>query len=225
MTGAPLVRRDHQVLVIGRKGSGKSIGVRFLVSGIRGRLVVLNVKNDPGLSAHLARRYEAVRIKGDPKKLHAAIRDHRVVEYVPADALGMAEFDAVYRELVKWTDLSVWLDECYGPTSSSAVARGLAQFLQHGRSRRLRHYGATQRPRHIAKPLLTEADHIVFYPFGFAAEDFNTVAANMALKESELERIVATLDRDRAALGDHACLWYDRTRNVLHRRPSVPIVK
>ena len=218
----PRVNRDHQVLVIGRKGSGKSVFARHLAAHVAGRLVVLNVKNDPGLSAHLRKRYDAEQIRGNPDKLRGAIRKHRVVEYVFADALSLDEADRVYRELVKWHDLTVWLDESYGPTTSSQVARGLAQYLQHGRFKRLRHIAVTQRPRHIAKPLLTEADHIIFFPVGFAAEDVDTVAANMALKPRDLERIVATVLRDRDALGPYAHLWYDRTTNELHRRPGVP---
>ena len=221
--GEPRVKADHQVLVIGRKGSGKSVACRHLTTFVRGRLVVLNVKNDPGLSAYLRERYDAVRIVGDVKALDRAIGPNRVVEYVFHDALDMDEADRVYRVVAKWCDVTVWLDECFGPTTSSKVARGLAQLLQHGRFKRQRHIAATQRPRHIAKPLLTEADHIVFYPIGFAAEDFDTVAANMAMRPKELEAVVASLLRDRAALGDHAHLWYDRTTNVLHRRPSVPL--
>ena len=218
----PRVARDHQVIVIGRKGSGKSVGIRHLAAHVRGRLVALNVKNDPGMSEHLLQRYDAVQVKGRPDQLRAAISKHRVVEYIFDDALSLDEADQVYRQLVKWHDLTVWLDECYGPTTSTQVARGLAQYLQHGRFKRLRHLAATQRPRHIAKPLMTEADHIVFYPLGFAAEDVDTVAANMGLKPRDLERIVATVIRDRGSLGEYAHLWYDRTRNELHRRPSVP---
>ena len=218
----PRVGRDHQVLVIGRKGSGKSVACRHIAAHVRGRLIVLNVKNDPGLSAHLRKRYDAVQVKGKPDQLRKAIQRNRVVEYVFNDALDMNEADKVYRELARWSDITVWLDESYGPTTSGKVARGLAQLLQHGRFKRQRHVAATQRPRHIAKPLLTEADHIVFYPMGFAAEDFDTVAANMGLKPAELEAIVATLLRDRRALGPYAHLWYDRTTNVVHRRPGVP---
>jgi hypothetical protein len=211
------------VLVIGRKGSGKSVACRYLAAHVRGQLVVLNVKNDPGLSKHLRDRYNAHQVtRGSVAGLVAALRQYRVVEYVFSDALDMDEADKVYRVLANRRDLTVWLDECYGPTTSATVARGLAQYLQHGRFKNLRHMGATQRPRHIAKPLLTEADHILFFPLGFAAEDWDTVAANMALRPRELETIVASILRDRGALGEYAQLWYDRTKNVLHRRPGVP---
>lgn len=224
----PRVKRDHQVLVVGRKGSGKSILIRHLSAFVRGRLVVLNVKRDPDLTDYLVDRYgeDAVAIvDGKPDKLRGAIRDKRVVVYVFQDALSIDEADRVYQQLVRWHDLTVLLDESYGPTTSARVARGLAQFLQHGRFKRLRHLAATQRPRHIAKPLLTEADHIVFFPTGFAAEDFDTVAANMALKPAELEQVVHDLlsERSRRRLGEHAHLWYDRTTNTLHMRPSVPL--
>lgn len=220
----PFVARDHQIVELGKKGSGKSMGIRYHVAPITGRLVVINVKNDPTLSAHLRHRYEAAQVKRDPKKIGAAIRKHRVVEYIPTHAHALAEFDELYLELSKWTDLTVWLDEAHGPTTSSRMSIGLTLYLQHGRSRRLRHYAASQRTRHISKALLTEADHIIFYPEGFAPTDFPDVAANMGCKPDELARIVRSLKRDRSAFGDHGHLWYDRPRNTIHRRPSVPML-
>lgn len=225
----PFVARDHQIIEIGKKGSGKSYGIRYHVAPITGRLVVINVKNDPTLSAHLRHRYDAKQVKRDPKKIGAAIRDHRVVEYIPTHAHALDEFDELYLELAKWVDLTVWLDEAHGPTTSSRMSIGLTLYLQHGRSRRLRHYAASQRTKHVAKALLTEADHIVFYPAGFSPEDFPDVAQHMGLKPADLERIVRSLERDHTALGDHAHLWYERSRpgmprGIVHRRPSVPML-
>lgn len=226
----PPVKPSHQVLFIGKNGSGKSIAARYVAAHVRSRMVVVNVKNDPDLTRFVRSWWGedlVERVKGSPDQVGRALDRGKVqvVEYVMGDPADVDEADRLYGQLVHRRELTTWLDEAYGPTTSARLPRNMGVYLQHGRARNLRHLACTQRPVRIAKPLMTEAHHVVFFPRGFAASDKRVVADEMGLSVPELEHLAGALRKREAEFGRYAHLWLDRDGNHLHRRPDVPMVE
>lgn len=220
--GEPVIRRSDSVAIIGRNGSGKSVLAWWLFAPVTGQKIFINVKGDEDMNRRLLERHgedNVCIVRGD---VDAIDWTKPVIVYVFRSVVSIDECDALYAALLRRSDLTIWLDEAYGPTTQARIPDHLALVLQHGRSRNLRHLALMQRPVRVAPMILTEASHIIFYPIGFNARDRDFIAAEMGETGQSLRAIIAELTTNRSRYGDYPCLWYDRRANTIYLRPSVP---
>lgn len=219
----PSVKPSHQVVVIGQKGSGKSMLGRHLFALVESQKIFVNVKSDPDIVPWLEKRYGPENVSTVHGDVDALDFKRRVLVYEPRVSTNPDEFDELYRRLVRRRNLTCDLDEAFGPTAANRVPDHLAVYLQHGRSRNLRHYAMTQRPVNIAKAIITEADHIVFFPRGFSGHDTGYVAREMGMTEKRLKHVAHQLLSQPEVFGHYGHLWYEKQTNTLHMRPSVKV--
>ncbi len=223
-TPEPEIRPSDQLLMIGKNGQGKSVLAMYYFCRVTTQKVFVNVKADPEVVPFLLARYGEENVSvatGDPLALDFR---KRVLVYNMRHSNGpqaIDECDQLYRVLLGRSWLTTLLDEAAGPTTSSNVPPALAAYLQHGRSRNLRHIACTQRPVRIAKVLISEASHMIWFPRGFNADDRAFLAREMGVDQDPLrERAAEVLNVEH--FGEYGHLHYELRRHTLHRRPSVP---
>jgi hypothetical protein len=221
----PEIRPSDQMLMVGKNGQGKSVlALYHFCWETNAQKVFGNVKMDPDVEPFLIKRYGAENVsvaRGDVAQLDFR---KRILLYNFEHSNGpecIAETNRLYARLLRRQHLTMLLDECAGPTTSSMVPPALAAYLQQGRSRNLRHIGCTQRPVRIAKVLISEASHIVWFPRGFNATDRKFMANEMGIDDEYL-RVLAGQVLQPDPFGDFGHIHYETRKVTLHRRPSVP---
>jgi energy-coupling factor transporter ATP-binding protein EcfA2 len=203
-----LIGYGQRVLAVGMNGSGKSELVRWLWSNIANRRALVDPKGE-------------WRVPGVPRvTLTATTLDDafaEVAERVDVDApvvhvrpawLGQPgskeQLTALYAALDRVKGpLTVWTDEAYAVSSASWAPPGLLELQVGSRSRGHGHYVATQRPRNIAKELLTEADHVFLFP-PLDVEDLVESRRGMPFL-TQADALALTAD-----VPEHGYLWVDR---------------
>lgn len=218
----PQVRPSDQIVIVGKNGSGKSVVAQYLDTRTPGQIVIVNVKHDPALTAWAVERFGVEQVCIADGNVRDIDWKKRVIVYVAKSSTDMGEYDALYRRMLQRRNLTVHLDETYGPTTAARVPDGIGLFLQHGRARNLRHIACTQRPVHIARQVITEASHIVLFPVRFNARDLQTIGEEMSVSPALMERSILEL-RKTEQFGDFGHLWYEQRPHRLHLRPSVHV--
>lgn len=219
----PNIRPSDQILIVGKNGQGKSVLALYLFCMVKSQKICVNVKRDPDLAPFLLARYgkDNVCIAESVDQLDFS---KRVLLYQMSHSTGpacIAEVDELYARLIRRRAMTIWLDEAYGPTESGRVPPHLSATLTQGRSRNLRHIACTQRPVRIARPLLTEAHHIVWFPRGFNAGDRKFLADEMGVDEQRLREYAASVLQEEH-FGEYGHLHYEQRKHTIHRRPVVP---
>lgn len=218
----PIVKPSDQIVIVGKNGSGKSVVAQYLDAQTPGQLVIVNVKNDPALTRWAVERFGVENVSIADGRVSDMDFKKRVIVYVAKSATDQKEYDVLYRRMLQRRNLTVHLDETFGPTTSSRVPDGLGLFLQHGRARNLRHIACTQRPVHIARQVITEASHIVLFPLRFNARDLQTMGEEMSVSPGLMEDAILRL-RKSEQFGEYGHLWYEQRAHRLHLRPSVHV--
>lgn len=203
-----LIGYGQRVLVVGMQGSGKSELVRWLWSQLDNRRVLVDSKREwrvPGVD----------RVTLTAQTLDEAIAE--VAERVDLEApvlhvrpawLGQPgskeQLTALYGALDRIRGpLTVWTDEAYAVSSASWAPPGLLELQVGARARGHGHFVATQRPRNIAKELLTEADHVFLFP-PLDVEDLVESRRGMPFLPQQ-QALELTAD-----VPQHGYLWVDR---------------
>jgi hypothetical protein len=159
----------QRTLAVGMTRSGKSTLLAWFFANLRVRRALVDPKGEwqlagvprVDLAAHDAAGAEAeVKAKLDP----AAPLFHVKPAWLGQPG-SREQLTALYAFLDRLRGpLTVWTDEAYGVSNASWAPPGLLSLQVAGAGRGHGHLVATQRPRNIAKELVTEADHVFIFP-------------------------------------------------------------
>jgi DNA helicase HerA-like ATPase len=197
---------SDRLLLVSSTGAGKSTLAAYLFSQFRSQRVLVDPKNEWTL-----RGGASVRGIGT---LARELDRAPLVRFVPATG-DRAETEALYAELFQRRRLVVWTDEAYAVSEASWCPRGLRLLQTQGRALELGHIVCTQRPRNIARELLTEAEHIFVFRHGLAADDLHAVSLELGLSRDELRAELGRLE-------PYGFLWFDRRLQHLGACPPLP---
>jgi hypothetical protein len=203
----------QRVASVGMNGSGKSELLRFLFSQLNVRRALVDSKGEwrlPGVQrvTLTAQTLDEARAEIDERVDLAAPLIHVRPAWLGQPG-SKEQLAALYGALDRIRGpLTVWTDEAYAVSSSTWAPPGLLELQVGSRARGHGHFVATQRPRNVAKELLTEADHVFLFP-PLDTED---------LRESR--RGMPFLDQDRAVtlgreLPRYGYLWADRREGAV----------
>jgi hypothetical protein len=108
-----------------------------------------------------------------------------------------------------------WIDEAYGVSSASWAPAGLLELVTGGRGLGHGVVACSQRPRNIAKELLTEADHLMLFP-PVDVEDVKECLRGAAFLP--VAKAIELLN----ATPRHGFLWIDKKRQTYALAPPLP---
>jgi hypothetical protein len=210
----PVAFNDRS-LFIGKTLSGKSTLARWFWGQMIGaRRVCVNVKGSPGI--------------GVPPVFDVGAIDWTapVVNYVPREITPKA-FEDLYAAILEHGGATnVWLDEAYGPTTGSSAAPSLIRVQTQGASLGIGHTVCSQRPKDIAVPLRTEAEHIFMVVPPISYDDLGALAREVSYIDGQPcgPRELADMLREvQQQYGDHAAVWWQRgTGEIVVMEPLPP---
>ena len=163
---------NQRSLLAGMTRSGKSELARYLFAQMRVRRVLVDPKREWALGVGIPRVDLRAQTMDDAiAEVEAIDWTLPVVHVAPAwlgrrGAKDAARFqlEALFARIMSIPgDLSVWIDEGYGVSSSSWAPGGLIELEVAGGGRGKGSITCTQRPVNVAKELLTEADHLFLF--------------------------------------------------------------
>lgn len=199
-----------RILVAGKTRTGKSTVALYLFSRFRGQRVAIDPKAEWVMPGALTVR--------SPEQLAVALERAPLIRYIPTRA-DRDEWEAVYGLLFETVrrrrrGLVILTHEAAAVSSASWRPTGLRMIQQQGAALGIGHVVCTQRPVHVAKELLTEAEHVfVFTPPFKNRQDLVDLAPVMNLTADEL--------RDRlVALPEYSFLWWDDRAGELTTVPG-----
>lgn len=208
------------ILVIGRKGSGKSVNARETFRAWPGvDKLVIDPTGDAssGLPAEQTVHRLPDRLPDPPKR-----GEHVVLRWV-ADPASPSYADDLDRALglalwPKQRRVLVWVDEAGEVFPAGRAGPNARTVLQQSRHWYVSLIAATPRPINIDPLLLSQADRVVIYDLPHP-RDRERVAASIGVEPKVL---AAELDATRM-MGPYWFLLYDAREHALYRCPPLPM--
>lgn len=219
--------RSNIILVVGRKGSGKSVHARLIYASYPYDKLVVDPTGDaePGPDAEVIRppfpRKFKVDDSGRPRNLHLKVDPRSDTYRDDMDrGLGMGLFPSDRPSMV-------WVDEVGELMQSNSTPPNTRLALMSSR-----HYGPMSllmcgpRPMHISPLSISQADRVVIYDLP-NPKDVERLAENMGYPTRKLVDAVDATERrnaDERAAGAEPFwhLVFDRQTKQLWRMPPVP---
>lgn len=158
MDNLPKVESGKRALVLGKTGSGKTVGGAWLLSRSPGHWVILNSKYDELLSKL------GPSVSWQTDDILKGLKKNRVVVAHP-NTYEADELDNVLLDLTETRQpISVFVDELlYLHKGNGRAGQGLLGLLTRGRSRKQSFIGCTQRPAFISNFCYSETDYFAAY--------------------------------------------------------------
>ena len=202
--GLPYVPPGKRALILGKTGSGKTIGASWLLSRSPGRWVILNAKYDEFLSQL------GPHVEWDAKSIIKATKKNRVVVAHPKD-FKADELDDVLFELCESRhSISVFIDELmYLHKGNGTAGPGLLGLLTRGRSRKQSFIGCSQRPAYLSNFCYSESEYFGVYKLKLP-DDWKKIIAFSGQPKIKAER------------KPHFWGWIDGTEDILTEYGPVP---
>lgn len=158
MDKLPRVEAGKRAMVLGKTGSGKTVGGAWLLSRSPGRWVVLNSKYD----SLLTKLGPSVDWKTD--QILKGLKNNRVIIAHP-ETYESDDLDDVLFDLCETRQpVSVFVDELlYLHKGNGRAGPGLLGLLTRGRSRGQSFIGCTQRPAFVSNFCYSESEYFAAY--------------------------------------------------------------
>jgi hypothetical protein len=201
------IRANDRVFLCSSTRSGKSTVAAYLFSQFRCQRVLVDPKAEW--------RIRGARTVRTPDDLAAELERSATVHFVPA-RFDRREFEDLYDVLFQEArDRLIWTDELQAVCLDGWAPRALRMLQTQGAAMRLGHIGCGTRPRRMPREILTEADHILVFEKGLAADDAQDIAREMDVSLEELRSLLAELP-------PFGFLWYQRRSKSLHIADALP---
>ena len=112
-------------------------------------------------------------------------------------------------------DRLVWTDETQAVCPDGIAPRCLRLLQTQGAAMRLGHIACGTRPRRMPREILTEADHILVFEKGLAADDAQDIAREMDVSLDEFRSLLAELP-------PYGFVWFQRRSKSIHIADALP---
>jgi hypothetical protein len=163
--GLPFVAPGKRALILGKTGSGKTIGASWLLSRSPGRWVVLNSKHDEFLTSL------APSVEWNAKAIIKASKKHRVLIAHPDDFEPDVLDDVLFELCESRQAIGVFVDELmYLHKGNGRAGPGLMGLLTRGRSRKQSFIGCSQRPAYLSNFCYSESEYFGIYNLKLKAD-------------------------------------------------------
>jgi hypothetical protein len=223
--------RSNIILIVGRKGSGKSVHARTIFDSYPYDRIVIDPSGDadPGPGKELLTppfpSHFPTGDHGERRTIHARVDPQASTYRDDMDrAVAMGLFPSDRRTLV-------WADEVGELMQANSTPPHTRLALMSSR-----HYGpmslvmAGPRPMHISPLSISQADRVVIYDLP-NPDDVDRLAKNMGYAPAKLRRAVAVTESrnaDERMTGSGDDFWhlvFDGRSRRLYRMPPVPLVE
>lgn len=212
-------RKSNYVMVIGRKGSGKSHWTNNVVADWPGKRLVIDVTGDVG--PELRRLgVEPVAVRKIPSKwpVDDEGKPVDVVTWRPDSGASsfLVDIDEAFQLAWKTGDVAVHVDEvmtCCPPearTKQPAVRRVLVE----GRHRGISLFACGPRPVWVDRLWLQQADAVIMFRTP-SVDDRRLVIDAMGFDRAEVEALHSSMD-------EHGYLWLDVKNETCTQYPPLP---
>lgn len=224
----------ERVMAVGMPGTGKSELLLALWAEEPGQRLLIDVQDAYYLGPDALNDELGVQeVLGDPAAIDWGVR---TIRYVPrlAGKAARDEFEDLYAAI--WAraqryeqlgQLTVLLDESYGPTEANYAPAYLTTALTQGRKKKLRHLAGNQRPAKVAPELFETADHLFVFLMGGRRDDLDRIGERLGWNGAEVGEALRELadthgymDGDR--LRCHAYLRHRAGNLEVHSFPPLP---
>jgi len=211
--------RGTHVMVVGRKGSGKSVLARRLFDSFPYDKLVLDVTGD--ITRDLSDEGVPHRRLTDPLPVRFPrpldSEGARVLAtYVPdmGDPAAMDELDRALGLVYNSRRACAWVDEIGELTRAGRTPPNLRRALHHGRHRQMTLIMCGPRPMDIDTLCLAQSDHTFTFQLP-NPNDRKRVADSIGWPPKLFDEAVH-------ALGEHEFLWWDSRAQELRHMPALP---
>lgn len=109
----------------------------------------------------------------------------RTVHFVPR-AQSEKTYNDLYAAIYDRGEMTVWLDESYGPTTSNKAPRWLRTVITQGRKRKIRHLAATQEPMNVLPVIYSQAEHVFLFRLTGRPDELARLAPRFGLTVQQL---------------------------------------
>lgn len=209
--------KGAHIMIVGRKGQGKSVLARRLFDSFPYSRVVLDVTGDIGRDL-TEEGVPYVRLTSPlPVRLPAGESGRPVTAlYAPdmGDPNAMDELDRALGLAIRQHKTCAWIDEIGTVTSRGRTPPNLRRGLHHGRHTELTLIMCGPRPMDIDPLCLSQSDHVFVFDLPNPA-DRKRVADSIGWPPGNFSRAVSDL-------GDHEFLWWDTLGQELRHMPPLP---
>ncbi len=200
----PYVPPGKRALILGKTGSGKTVGASWLLSRSPGRWVILDSKHDELLSQL------GPEVDWNANAIIKELKKYRVVVAHPKE-LEPELLDQVLFDLCESREsVSIFVDELmYLHKGVGRAGPGLMGLLTRGRSRKQSFIGCSQRPAFISGFCYSEAEYFGVY--------------RLKLKQDWAKIIEFTgFPQVKKTREDHHWAWVDVAQDTLTEYGPVP---
>jgi hypothetical protein len=212
------VRPDTRVLTVGAPGTGKSTLCRWLFSCIFG--------------PKAGHRW---RVLIDPQDVYELVPEHGTCEAHGPDAIDWRaevirvypkagtpeEWDRLYLELNKRSNVCVWLDEASMVAPVNRPSAAIRSYQTGGRKFTRAHLVAAQFPATIDRTLIDQADHRAVFQLD-RREDRQRIASMMGLAVADFNYEMGTFARAEAGRRSHEFFWQDAAAGHTRHMRQLP---
>lgn len=209
--------KGSHIMIVGRKGQGKSVLARRLFDSFPYDRVILDVTGDIGRDLGEEGVPFARLTSPLPVRLPQGEQGRPVLAVYAPDMGSEESYDELDRALglaIARRRTCAWIDEIGSVTTRGRTPPNLRRALHHGRHSQLTLIMCGPRPMDIDPLCLSQSDHVFVFDLPNPA-DRKRVANSIGWPPEAFDRAVHDL-------GDHEFLWWDVIAQELRHMPRLP---
>lgn len=209
--------KGAHIMIVGRKGQGKSVLARRLFDSFPYDRVILDVTGDIGRDLTNEGMPFQRLTSPLPVRLPAGEQGRPVTAVYAPDMGNEESYDDLDRALglaIRKGRTLAWIDEIGTLTSRGRTPPNLRRALHHGRHHQLTLLMCGPRPMDIDPLCLSQSDHVFVFDLPNPA-DRKRVADCIGWPPEAFARAVGDL-------GDHEFLWWNTVEQTLTHMPPLP---
>jgi hypothetical protein len=211
-----VIAYNQRIVDVGMNRSGKSEWMRYAFVELNVARVLVDPKGEWFIEGVPRIDLTATDLLGARAQVKAAIDLAQPLIHIKPGWKAKEQLEALFEAIGgRRGPQFVWIDECYGVSTSSWCPAGLHQLLVAGAGLGQGVGACTQRPVKVAPEFFTEADHVLIFP-PLEKDDFREALQGVPfVTVDEATRLAGELPQ-------HGYLWADRREKTIAIGPPLP---